>query len=76
MRSRQCIYRGTVHAFEPYEYGREENVLWLHMVKVAAEVLVNKMNDAEPETRDAYTTQISHVSATCALAMDREAAGP
>ena len=57
------IYRGTTHAFEPYEYGREENVLWLHMVKVAAEVLVNKMNDAEPEMRDAYVTPIAHVSA-------------
>jgi len=27
------IYRGSAHAFEPYEFGREENVMWLHLVK-------------------------------------------
>ena len=33
-------YRGTIHSYEPYEFGREENVLWLHLVKMAAETVV------------------------------------
>ena len=40
------IFRGSTHAFEPYEFGREENVMWLHLVKTAAEILVSQMNDA------------------------------
>ncbi|EOD29712.1 hypothetical protein EMIHUDRAFT_429869 [Emiliania huxleyi CCMP1516] len=45
-------YRGSVHAFEPYEYGREENVIWLHMVKIAAEVVVQRMHDPSPLDED------------------------
>ena len=40
------IYRGSSHAFEPYEFGREANVMWLHLVKTAAELLVNEMTEA------------------------------
>jgi len=69
------IYRGSTHAFEPYEYGREENVLWLHLVKVAAEALVNEMNDADPAQKKDYSQQIAHVSADLRAVMDRRAQG-
>ena len=37
------IYRGSVRAFEAYEYGREPNVIWLHLVKLTAEVVVSEL---------------------------------
>ena len=69
------IYRGSTHAFEPYEYGREENVLWLHLVKTAAETLVSAMQEAPAEQRQAYTQQIAHVSKDLRDVMDRRAKG-
>ena len=33
-------YRGAIHSYEPYEFGHEENVLWLRLVKMAAETVV------------------------------------
>ena len=68
-------YRGSVRAFEPYEFGREENIIWLHLVKVAAEVLVSEMNDAPQSTRNAYAQQIAHVSADLRVVMDRRQEG-
>ena len=38
------IYRGSIHAYEPYEFGREENLLWLHLVKLAAEVAISTLD--------------------------------
>ena len=80
------IFRQTSHAFEPYEYGREENVIWLHLVKVAAEALVTEMNDLPAEERQAevnthslsspsFATQIAHVSKDLRVVMDRRAKG-
>jgi len=69
------IYRGSSHAFEPYEFGREENVIWLHLVKTAAEVLVAEMQDVEPDARGALTPQISHVSADLRSVMARRQQG-
>jgi hypothetical protein len=69
------IYRGSSHAFEPYEYGREENVIWLHLVKVAAEALVASVNELTPEERRAYSTQIGHVSADLRTVMERREQG-
>jgi len=69
------IYRGSAHAFEPYEYGREENVMWLHLVKTAAEILVSTMHEAEEADRSKYTSQIAHVSQDLREVMDRRAQG-
>ena len=32
-----------MRAFEAYEYGREPNVIWLHLVKLTAEVVVSEL---------------------------------
>ena len=69
------IYRGSTHAFEPYEFGREENVMWLHLVKTAAEILVSEMQDAPPEERKALMQQVSHVSKDLREVMDRRSKG-
>ena len=45
------IYRGSVRAFEPYEYGRESNVIWLHMVKLTAEIVVTKLQQTPSEKK-------------------------
>ena len=68
-------YRGSVHAFEPYEYGREENVIWLHMVKIAAEVVVQRMHDVPAAERERFATQIEHISADLKAAMERRREG-
>ena len=52
-------YRGSTHAFEPYEFGREENVIWLHLVKTAAEILVAQMEDTPPDERKAFSQEVS-----------------
>ena len=80
------IFRGSSHAYESYEYGREVDVIWLHLVKMAAEALVGEMNEIPPEQKEAellthdpslpsYTTQIAHVSKDLRLVMDRRAKG-
>jgi len=69
------LYRGSTHAFEPYEYGREENVLWLHLVKTAAETLVAEMQEAAPGQGSGLSQQISHVSKDLREVMDRRSRG-
>ena len=80
------IFRGSSHAYESYEYGREVDVIWLHLVKMAAEALVGEMNEIPPEQKEAellthdpslpsLTTQIAHVSKDLRLVMDRRAKG-
>jgi thiol-disulfide isomerase/thioredoxin len=69
------VYRGTTHAFEPYEYGRDESVLWLHLVKTAAEVVVSRLNDLAVEERKPYAAQIADISADLKAAMARRKAG-
>jgi hypothetical protein len=69
------IYRGSSHAFEPYEYGRDDTVIWLHLVKIAAEILVNEMADTPPEERGSMTQQVAHVSHDLREVMDRRAQG-
>ena len=69
------IYRGSTHAFEPYEFGREENVMWLHLVKSAAEILVSEMQEAPQDVRERYAQRIAHVSADLREVMDRRAQG-
>ena len=69
------IYRGSTHAFEPYEFGREENTLWLHLVKTAAEVLVSEMQGATLDARKEYAQQIAHVSKDLKEVMERRAQG-
>uniref|UniRef100_A0A7S0LNT7 Thioredoxin domain-containing protein n=1 Tax=Coccolithus braarudii TaxID=221442 RepID=A0A7S0LNT7_9EUKA len=68
-------YRGSTHAFEPYEHSREENVIWLHLVKLAAEVVVAKLKDLPMEDRKPFTKQISHISADLKAAMERRQQG-
>ncbi|KAL1523163.1 hypothetical protein AB1Y20_018118 [Prymnesium parvum] len=69
------IYRGSIRAFEAYEYGREANVLWLHLVKLTAEVVVAKMQELPPEERKKYTLQISHISNDLKVVMERREQG-
>jgi hypothetical protein len=80
------IFRGSSHAYESYEYGREVDVIWLHLVKMAAEALVGEMNEVPPEQKEAelltldpslpsLATQIAHVSKDLRLVMDRRAKG-
>lgn len=70
------IYRGSSHAFEPYEFGREENVIWLHLVKTAAEILVSEMSEIEDEeAKKRYSQQIAHVSKDLRDVMERRAQG-
>ena len=69
------IYRGSAHAFEPYEFGREENVIWLHLVKTSAEILVNAMQEADADERKAYAQMIAHVSKDLRVVMERRAQG-
>lgn len=68
------IYRGSAHAFEPYEYGREENIMWLHLVKTSAEILL--ANIAEDKEKAAHLQQqIAHVSSDLKAVMERRAKG-
>jgi len=69
------VYRGTTHAFEPYEYGREESILWLHLVKMAAEAVVARLNDLSAEQRKPYAAQVADISADLKAAMARRTAG-
>jgi len=69
------IYRGTTHAFEPYEFGRDENVLWLHLVKVAAEAVVARLNELTAEERKPFSVQITDISKDLKTAMERRKAG-
>ncbi len=64
-----------MHSFEPYEFGREENVLFLHVVKSAAELLVSEMQEAEPDERKGYSSMIGHVSADLKEVMRRRSEG-
>ena len=69
------IYRGSSHAFEPYEYDREENIMWLHLVKTAAEIIVGDLNDSGETEDDEFKVAVSHVSADLKEVMDRRAKG-
>jgi len=69
------LYRGSAHAFEPYEFGREESVLWLHLVKTAAEILVAEMKELQPGERRDFTQMIAHVSKDLRDVMDRRSRG-
>jgi len=68
-------YRGSIHAFEPYEHSRDENVIWLHLVKLAAEVVVAKLKDLAVDERKPFSPQISHISADLKSAMERRQQG-
>ena len=69
------IYRGSVRAFEPYEYGRESNVIWLHMVKLTAEIVVSKLQELPVEERKDFTQQIAHISSDLKIVMERREQG-
>ena len=69
------VYRGTVHAYEPYEYGREDNLLWLHLVKLAAEVVISTLKELPSDERRPFTLQVSHVSQDLKLIMERREQG-
>ena len=56
------IYRGSIHAYEPYEFGREENLLWLHLVKLAAEVVISTLKELPNDDRRPFQEQVSHIS--------------
>jgi len=69
------IYRGSALAFEPYEYGREDTVMWLHLVKITAEILVNAMADVPVSERAAMSQQVAHVSHDLRDVMNRREQG-
>ena len=78
------IYRGSIHAYEPYEFGREENILWLHLVKLAAEVVISTLkelcaNDGAGRTPDGISCRRGWVGAAHSAAdapRPRVGAGP
>ena len=69
------IYRGSIHAYEPYEFGREENLLWLHLVKLAAEVVISTLKELPNDDRRPFQEQVSHISQDLKLVMERREQG-
>lgn len=69
------IYRGSIHAYEPYEFGREENLLWLHLVKLAAEVVITTLKELPNDDRRPFQEQVSHISQDLKLVMERREQG-
>ena len=64
-----------MHAYEPYEFGREENLLWLHLVKLAAEVVISTLKELPNDDRRPFQEQVSHISQDLKLVMERREQG-